>query len=112
MRLEKLGRAISVGMIFGGMLFLAACPGDLEEAAEEATKADNAVSEQTLEECLEGCQQVADQQEAECVAQLSEEEKVDPTAFDSPVLACKNDALGDMAGCQVECNMADRRRRQ
>lgn len=110
MRLGKLGRAISAGLMFGGLLFLAACPGDLEQAAEEATKADDAGPEGTLDECLEGCQQTADKQEADCIAQLSEEEKVDKTSFESPYLACQNDARGDLAGCQVECNMSFRGR--
>ncbi len=111
MRVGRLGRAISMGVMLGAVLCLAACPGDLEEAAKEATKEDNAQSGQTLEECLEGCEQTAAKQEEDCVAQLSEEEKVDPTAFDSPVLACRNDARGDLTGCQVECNMAARQQR-
>ena len=112
MRLGKLSRAISVGMMFGGMLFLAACPGDLEEAARQATEADDALPEETLQQCVEGCEQVALKEEEDCKAQLSEEEKVDKTSFDSVFLRCRTDAEGTRNGCQVECNMADRRRRQ
>lgn len=112
MRLGKLGRAISVGMMFGGMLFLAACPGDLEDAERKATEADNALPEETLEQCVAGCEEVALKEEEDCKAQLSEEEKVDKTSFDSPFLRCRTDAEGTRNGCQVECNMADRRRRQ
>ncbi len=104
MRLGRLGRAVSMGMMLGGVVFLAACPGDLEEAVQEATEVDEAEPQGTRDECLEQCQQAATQQEEDCIAQLSEEEKANPTAFDSPVLACQNDARGDLTGCQVECN--------
>ncbi len=105
MRLGRLGRAVAMGMMFGGVVFLAACPGDLEEAAQEATKVDEVAEPQgTRDECLEQCQQAATRQEEDCIAKLSEEEKADPTAFDSPVLACQNDARGDLTACQVECN--------
>ncbi len=98
----RLWRAISMGMMLGGMLFLAACPGDLEDAQEGATKVEE--DKGTLDDCLEGCQQTAKPQEEECQAKLTEEEKVDKTSYDSDWLICTNHAMGDMAGCQVECN--------
>lgn len=93
-----------MGMMFGGLLFLAACPGDLENAQDEATKSKEVEDKGTLDECLERCQQTAKTQEAECQAKLTEEEKVDKTSYDSPWLACKNSAMGDLSGCQVTCN--------
>jgi hypothetical protein len=111
MRLGRLGRAVSMGMMLGGLLFLAACPGDLEEAARQATEADDALPEETLEQCMEGCEQVATKEEEDCKAQLTEEEKVDKTSFDSVFLRCRTDAEGTRNGCQVECNMTARQRR-
>jgi hypothetical protein len=110
MRLGRLGRAVSMGVMLGGILFLAACPGDLEEAAEEATQADNAGPEGTLDGCLEECHQVATKQEADCIGELSEEEKIDQTSYDSPYLLCQNKARGDRMGCRVDCNSAFRGR--
>ncbi len=91
-----------MGMMLGGMLFLAACPGDLEEAQDDATKVEE--DKGTLDECLEVCQQRVKPQEEECQEKLTEEEKVDKTSLDSLWLACQNSAMGDMSGCQVECN--------
>ena len=100
----RLWKAVSVGMMLGGMLLLAACPGDLENAQDSATKEDKKVeNKQTKDECLDECQATAEKQEAECVAKLTDEEKKQTSGYDSPVLACKNDAMGDLMGCQVEC---------
>ena len=79
-----------------------ACPGDLEEAERQATEADNALPEETLEQCVAGCEEVALKEEEDCKAQLSEEEKIDKTSFDSPFLRCRTDAEGTRNGCQVE----------
>jgi hypothetical protein len=100
----KLWRAISMGMMLGGVLFLAACPGDLEDAQDDATKGDAVENKGTLEDCVNGCQETATKAEADCQAKLTEAETVDKTSLNSPWLACKNSAMGDMSGCQVECN--------
>ena len=99
-----------MGMMLGGVLFLAGCPGDLENAKDDATKSENAEPKQTLDECMEGCQVTADKQEADCVENLTGEEKQQTEGYDSPVLACKNDAMGDLMGCQVTCNAEARKK--
>ena len=99
----RLLKAASMGMMLGGMLLLAACPGDLENAQDSATNEDKVENKQTKEECTDECQATADKQEADCAAKLTDEEKQQTSGYDSPVLACKNDAMGDLMGCQVEC---------
>lgn len=102
----KLWKLMAMGMMMSGILFLAGCPGDLENAQEKATETDVAKKkvEGTLDDCLNACQETATKQEKECQESLKPEETVDKTSFDSPWLACKNDAMGDLSGCQVECN--------
>jgi hypothetical protein len=97
-----------MGMMLGGMLFLAACPGDLENAQDNATKSDKVEDKGSLDDCVNACQETATKAEADCKAKLTAEETVDKTSFDSPWLACTNSAMGDLSGCQVTCN-AERR---
>ena len=91
-----------MGMMLGGVLFLAGCPGDLEEAQESAVG--EVEDKGTLDECLEGCQQRVKPQEEECQEKLTEEQKVDKTSYDSDWLLCSNHAYGDLQACQVTCN--------
>ena len=99
-------KLMTIGMMMSGLLFLAGCPGDLENAQEQATGADKAKKkvEGTLDDCLNACQEAEKKQEAECKEALKPEETADKTSFDSPWLACENSARGDLTGCQVECN--------